>query len=120
MSLRNMIKTIASDIDWVMVIGVMGISVIMILIGIIGMLTRSVSSKDCSNRKIVHVTNINKDYYRTARVGKVTTMHRYEVEYIRVILDDYSTWEARYDDLDHDVIVGNTLSNRCGKIWSKK
>lgn len=88
MSLRNVIKTIVSDIDWVMIIGVIGISVIIILIGIIGMLTNNVSSKECSNRKVVHVVNVNKDYYRTTRVGKVTTTHRYEVEYVRVILDD--------------------------------
>ena len=120
MSLRNAVKIIIEEIDWFYVFMIMGVSVVLILIGIIGMSTSNISSKECSNRKIIHVVNINKDYYRTTRVGKVTTMHKYEVEYVRVILDDYSTWEARYDDLDHDVIVGNTLSNSCGKIWHKK
>lgn len=120
MSLRNAVKIIIEEIDWFYVFMIMGVSVVLILIGIIGMSTSNISSKDCSNRKIINVVNVNKDYYRTTRVGKVTTMHKYEVEYVRVILDDYSTWEARYDDLDHDVIVGNTLSNSCGKIWNKK
>lgn len=120
MSLRNIIRELASEINWFYVIVVMIISILTILLGILGLLDDGDSSKECSNRKVVHVVNVNKDYYRTTRVGKVTTTHRYEVEYVRVILDDYSTWEARYDDLDHDVIIGNTMSNKCGKVWNKK
>ena len=120
MSLRNIIRQVITEIDWFYVIVVMIISVLLITIGIFGLLGSDNSKEKCSNRKVVHVVNVNKDYYRTTRVGKVTTMRRYEVEYVRVILDDYTTWEARYEDLDHDVVVGNTLSNKCGKIWNKK
>ena len=120
MSLRNAVKIIIEEIDWFYVIMIIIVSVLLISVGVFGLLFKGDSSKDCTNRKVVNVVNVNKDYYRTTRVGKVTTIHRYEVEYVRVILDDYSTWEARYDDLDHDVIVGNTLSNSCGKIWNKK
>lgn len=120
MSLRNVVKEIISEIDWFYIIMIIIVSVLLISVGIFGLVYTGYSSKGCSNRKVVHVVNVNKDYYRTIRTGKVTTMHRYEVEYVRVILDDYSTWEARYSDLDHDVVVGNTLSNSCGKIWDKK
>lgn len=120
MSLRNVVKEIISEIDWFYIIMIIIVSVLLISVGIFGLLYTGDSSKECSNRKVVHVVNVNKDHYRTIRTGKVTTTQRYEVEYVRVILDDYSTWEARYDDLDHDVVVGNTLSNSCGKIWDKK
>lgn len=120
MSLRNIIRQVIEDIDWFYVIVVMIISVLIITLGIFGLLGSDNSTEACSNRKVVHVVNVNKDYYRTIRTGKVTNMQRYEVEYVRVILDDYTTWEARYEDLDHDVVVGNTLSNKCGKIWDKK
>ena len=120
MSLRNVIREIASEIDWFYVIVVIIISALIILLGVFGLLWDGKSNEECVNRKVVNVVNINKDHYRIIRTGKVTTTQRYEVEYVRVILDDYSTWEARYDDLDHDVVVGNTLSNSCGKIWDKK
>lgn len=120
MSLRNVLKGIVSEIDWFFVTVVVGICILVALLGIVGILKDSDSSEGCSNRKVVHVVNVNKDHYRTTRVGKVSTVHRYEVEYVRVILDDYTTWEARYSDLDHDVVVGNTLSDSCGKIWDKK
>ena len=120
MSLRNVVKGIVSEIDWFIVFALVGMCILVTLLGIVGFLKDNDSSKGCSNRKVVHVVNVNKDYYRTQRVGKVTTVRRYEVEYVRVILDDYTTWEARYSDLDHDVVVGNTLSNSCGKIWDKK
>ena len=90
------------------------------MIGIFGLLGSDNSKEKCSNRKVVHVVNINKDYYRTNKIGKHYFTEKYEIEYVRVILDDYTTWEARYEDLDHDVVVGNTLSNKCGKNWDKK
>ena len=119
MSLRNL-KQYVSSVDIYLAIAFIGIILLLFLLLIVGVFTDNTSDKGCVNRKIINVINVNKDYYRTTRVGKVTTMQQHEIEYVRVILDDYTTWEARYEDLDHDVVVGNTLSNKCGKNWDKK
>ena len=114
------LKETISNVDWGIVLMIAGASVLMGLLVFIAMVTDNDPSKECANRKVVNVVNVNKDHYRTYRVGKVTRMQRYEIEYVRVILDDHSSWEARYDDLDHDVVVGNTLSESCGKVWEKE
>lgn len=114
------LKESISNVDWKIVWMIAGASILMGLLVFIVKVTDNDPSKECANRKVVNVVNINKDHYRTYSVGKVTRMQKYEIEYVRVILEDYSTWEARYDDLDHDVVVGNTMSETCGKIWDKK
>ena len=116
MSLRDTI----SNVDWGIVLMILGVSTLMYLLVVIGVTTDNATNVECANRKVINVVNVNKDHYRTYRVGKVTRVQRYEIEYVRVILDDHSSWEARYDDLDHDVVVGNTLSESCGKIWDKE
>ena len=79
---------------------------------------KSSSNKDiCANRKVVSVTNIKKDHYRPYRVGKSTYLQHYEIEYVKIILDDNSVWEAEADDLDHDVMVGNTMFAGCDDTW---
>lgn len=116
MSLRDTI----SNVDWGIVLMILGVSTLMCLLVFIGITTDNTTNVECANRKVINVVNVNKDHYRTYRVGKVTRMQRYEIEYVRVILDDHSSWEARYDDLDHDVVVGNILSESCGKVWEKE
>lgn len=119
MSLRNL-KQYVSSVDIYLATAFIGIILLLFLLVIMGIFTDNTSNKGCVNKKIVNVVNINKDYYRTNKIGKHYFTEKYEIEYVRVILDDYTTWEARYEDLDHDVVVGNTLSNKCGKIWDKK
>ena len=114
------LKETISNVDWGIVLMIGGGSILLSLLVFIGVTTDNTTNVECANRKVINVVNVNKDHYRTYRVGKVTRVQRYEVEYVRVILDDYSTWEARYDDLDHDVVVGNTLSESCGKVWDKE
>lgn len=114
------LKDTISNVDWGIVLMILGASTLMCLLVVIGITTDNATNERCANRKVINVVNVNKDHYRTYRVGKVTRVQRYEIEYVRVILDDHSSWEARYDDLDQDVVVGNTLSESCGKIWEKE
>lgn len=114
------LKETISNVDWGIVLMILGVSTLMCLLVVIGITTDNTTNLECANRKVINVVNVNKDHYRTYRVGKVTRVQRYEIEYVRVILDDHSSWEARYDDLDHDVVVGNTLSESCGKVWDKE
>ena len=116
MSFRDTI----SNVDWGLVLMILGVSMLMCLLVFIGVTADYTNNEECANRKVINVVNVNKDHYRTYRVGKVTNIQRYEIEYVRVILDDHSSWEAKYDDLDHDVVVGNTLSESCGKVWDRE
>ena len=116
------LKERLSDFDWswillfLIAIVLFALLVVLCIFG-----EKSSSDKDiCANRKVVNVTNIKKDHYRPYRVGKVTYLQHYEIEYVKIILDDNSVWEAEADDLDHDVMVGNTMFVGCDKNWSKE
>lgn len=69
MSFKNL-KQYVSSIDIYLAIAFIGIILLLFLLIIVGVFTDNTSNKGCVNRKIVNVVTINKDYYRTNKIGK--------------------------------------------------
>lgn len=115
------LKERLSDFDWSWILLLlMSIVLFALLIVLCIYGEKSSSNKNiCANRKVVNVTNIKKDHYRHYRVGKVNHVQHYEIEYVRIVLDDHTAWEAKVDDLDHDVMIGNTMFVGCNDVWDK-